>query len=324
MEILSEEPTKPNSGRDQRDKGAKMDPSLWIVVQMDDPSDKWKITDGETNIADMLDTKEDAVKYMSWLEWDLISGNGEQSASSIKLKYGKKEGGQEVTKFSGPKYSEHGDDNKPRNSLYSKPKNAFSATNGQVAGYVRMKLRKKDQILYKVMSGGHGGDSPSMAGRCYGCGFEIDGDQTNLHAVKELNHPKTPRINKFIDVLYNGDLPNLNGKTVGYRVNHWVNRDGHTVVEFDADFSVLNIPPKEIKEAPNQWQPMFRFVDKGNWDLSEAGNSNQKKKENANIKENSGITYDGEKLGYYFRADEVKEGDGSASQEQAIEIKSPN
>ncbi|KAA2283530.1 hypothetical protein [Candidatus Nitrosocosmicus sp. SS] len=322
MEILTE-PVKPASGRDQRDKDPRMEPDAWVIMRMNNPSDKWKITDGETNIADMFDSKEDALQYKTWLEWDLTVHPPDVSRSSIALKYTKKQGGQEATKFSGPKYSEHGDDNKPRNSLYSKPKDAFSATNGQIAGYVRMKLRRKDQILYKVMSGGHG-DDHSMGGRCYGCGFEIDGDETKIHAVKEINHPTTPRITNKVEKLFTGNLPPLNNKTVGYRINHWVNSEGHTVVEFDADFSILDIPPKDITVAPNKWQPIFRFIDKGNWDLSRANNSNQKKNENANIKENSGITYGGGELGYYFRADEVKEGDGSASQEQAVEIVAPN
>lgn len=326
MEILTEEPVKPNSGRDQRHKGARMDPNIWTIVQMDNPSDKWKIIDGETNVADMLDTREDALQYKKWLEWDLIQNpmiRGRPS-SSIILKYTRKGGGQEATQFSGPKYSEHGDDDKPRNSLYSEPKDAFSATNAQIAGYVRMKLRRKDQMCYKVMSGGHGNNDPSMAGRCYGCGFEIDGDDTEIHAVKEINHPTTPRITERVEKLFTGNLPSLNNKTVGYRVNHWVNSEGHTVVEFDADFSVLHIPPERLEQAPNNWQPIFRFVDKGNWNLSRASNDNQKKKENANIKENSGITYGSDPMGYYFRADEVKRGDGSANLEQAVEIEPPN
>jgi len=329
MEVLNEEPMKPNSGRDQRHKGANMDSRLWVIVQMNNPSDKWKITDGETNVADMLDTKEDAVQFKIWLEWDLMHGGNENSQSSIALKYVKKEGGQiaiNKSQFTGPKYSEHGDDDKPRNSLYLKPENAFSATNAQVGGYVRMKLRRKDQILYKVLSGEHG-DDHSMAGRCYGCGFEIDDNDTKIHAVKEINHPTTPRITNKVEVLFSGDLPLLNNKTVGYRVNHWINREGHTVVEFDADFSVLDTSPEQLNQAPNNWQPIFRFTDKGNWNLSDADNENQRNKENANIKENSGITYGGnnaKKLGYYFRADEVKRDDGSAHQEQAVEIVPPN
>lgn len=316
MEIINE-PIKPNSGRDQSEKGARMDPAVWQIVSMVDNPQKWKITDGATNVADMFDSQVDAEKYVKWLTWKLernFNARGVE-ASSITLKYMKKQGGQQVLKFSGPKYSEHG--GKDRNSLYSEPKDAFSATNAQIAGYVRMKLGNKDQILYKVLSGNHG--SPSKAGRCYGCGFEIDtSGNTSFHAVKELDHPTTPRITDKIQRIFTEQLPNLNNKTVGYRINHWVNRQGHTVVEFDFDLSVLNIAPKDIRQAPNQWQEGFRFVDKGDWGLSNDDDLDK------NIFENSGITFGGKPLGYYFRADEVAEGDGSATLEQAIEIEAPN
>jgi hypothetical protein len=283
---------------------------------MQDDPQKWKITDGQKNVADLFDSKEDAQSYATWLTWKIKNSDLNGGASTITLKYKKREGGQALTKrsqFSGPAYSEHG--GKDRCSLYSEPKNAFSATNAEIVGYVRMRLGAKDQILYKVLSGNHG--EPSMAGRCYGCGFEIDGNETKLHAVKELDHPITPRITSKVQVLHTGSLPPLNGKTVGYRVNHWVNKDGHTEVEFDADFSVLDIAPRDLREAPNKWQPMFRFVDKGDWGLDD---DNEK---DANIKENSGITYHGRPMGYYFRADEVAEGDGSVSLEHAIEIEPP-
>lgn len=323
MEIINE-PVKPNSGRDQSHKGAKMDPRIWQIVQMNENLQKWKITDGSINVADRFDSKDDAEKYAKWLAWKLekdssVTVEGE-AGTSITLKYKKKAGGQALTsesQFSGPKYSEHGDDDKPRNSLYSEPKDAFSATNAQIGGYVRMKLKNKDQILYKVLSGNHG--SPSRAGRCYGCGFEVDPEsgKTQFHAVKEVNHPKTPRITDKIQKIFTGQLPNLNNKTVGYRVNHFVNRDGHTVVEFDFDISVLDTPPSQLTQAPNNWQQGFRFVDKGNWGLAE-GDLDK------NIVENSGITHGGDPMGYYFRADEVADGDGSANFQQAVEIEPPN
>ena len=86
----------------------------------------------------------------------------------------------------------------------------------------------------------------------------------------------------------------------------------------------MDTSPEQLKQAPNAFQPMFRFVDKGDWDLSGAKDEQDKKEQNANIKENSGITYKGEKLGYYFRADEVKKGDASAALEQAVEINQPS
>lgn len=326
----------PNTGTIK--KGAKWSTNpgkaeTWILKNMDNPSTNFKFVsanDGLNVIAD-LESKDQALKLQEYFkthpfppepieEPDGNNGgggggsDGTPASSSITLKYQAKQGGEEVKEFSGPDYSDH--DGKPRASLYEKNKGNFGPTNAQIGGYVRMKLRAKDQILYKVLSGNHG--DPSMAGRCYGAGFEIEGDNVTLHAVKELNHPETPRITDKIEKLFTGKIPPLNGKTVGYRVNHWVNKDKHTVVEFDADFSALDTPPEQLTQAPNQWQPMFRFIDKGDWGLS------KDKEEDANIIENSGITYKGKKLGYYFRADEVNEGDASANLEQAIEIQAPN
>lgn len=319
----------------------------WILKNMDNPSDQFKFisANDQKNVIANIKSKEQATALQNYFKTNPFppvstgggneipnpdgQGKGEDHgtptggetggvpSSTIALKYKAKQGGQVVTAFQKPDYSEHG--GKPRCSLYSDPKGAFFATNAQIGGYNRMKLRKKDQILYKLLSGGHG-DKDSMGGRCYGTGFEIDGDNVSFHAVKELNHPDTPRITDKIEKIYTGKIPPLNGKTVGYRCNHWVNKEGHTVVEFDADFSVLDTPPEQLKEAaPNKWQPMFRFVDKGDWGLS------KKKDEDTNIKENSGVTYPkAGKLGYYFRADEVEEGDGATALGQAVEIEAPN
>lgn len=310
----------------------------WILKNMDNPSDQFKFisANDQGNIVANIKSKEDALSIQNHFKTNPFppvavepdkptdpgtggtspGSTGGTPGSTIALKYKAKQGGQNITEFQEPDYSVHS--GKPRCSLYTKNKGAFFATNGQIGGYNRMKLGKKDQILYKLMSGGHG-DNDTMGGRCYGVGFEIEGNHTALHAVKELNHPETPRITDKIEKLFTGTLPSLNGKTVGYRANHWVNKDGHTVVEFDADFSVLDTPPEQLKEAPNQWTPMFRFVDKGDWGLS------KQKDEDTNIKENSGVTYPkAGKLGYYFRADEVNKGDGATALGQAIEIEAPN
>ena len=182
---------------DQSDKGARMK----IASTSTDDGSKWDtVFEGNGSNAS-------EINILNIVAAPRMGGGGTTqlpvAGSSIALKYKKKEGGQEAKQFSGPNYSTH--DGKPRASLYSEPKDGFSATNGQVGGYVRMKLRKKDQILYKVLSGGHG--EPSMAGRCYGCGFEIDGDDVSLHAVKELDHPETPRITNKIEKLYTGKIP---------------------------------------------------------------------------------------------------------------------
>ncbi|KAA2280477.1 hypothetical protein [Candidatus Nitrosocosmicus sp. SS] len=311
MEIITDEPQKPKSGRDQRNKGAKMDPSLWIIVPMENPSDKWKITDGNKNVADMFDTKDDALQFKKWLEWSVITGHGNsQSESNIALKYVAKAGGQVAKKFTKPDFSVH--DGKDRNSIYEDHR-IFSATNAQLALYVHPKFGKKDQIVIKALSGEHG-SKPTTRGRCYCVGLEVDPKgETKFYLAKETDHPTTPRMEGQRKIAFVGKLPDLNDKTFGMRVNHYVDKNGNTIGELDVDLSVLDTPIDQLEEAPNKWQNGFTFLDDGKWHKG----TNQ-------ITENSGVTYGGDKLGFYVRMDEVGKGDCQCNFCQAVEIEPPN
>lgn len=226
----------------------------------------------------------------------------------IALVYPAKQGGQRVTKFSGAKRSSH--NTGKRDSFYSEPKSAFTAVNGQVGLYLRFKLSTNDQGCIKILSGGHG-SSPLQQGCCYAVGIQINmGKASTPHLAKEYpKHPDTPKFPKQVKLLYKQALPDINNKTVGYRLTYYVTEAKTLKGRLDIDLSVLDTLPKDLKECPNKFVPWFEFEDKGDW----VGPA---------LIENQGVKHKGSPLGYYIRIDKVTDA-SSAAFEQAVEIVPP-
>lgn len=291
MEIINE-PKKPNSGRDQTHKGANMDFTLWQIVPMSDDTNKWKITDGHTNVADLFVSKEDAEQ---WIKWYKATGGNVTNGDAVQLVYPAKPGGQSVTQFIGPERTQ----NNTRDSFYSEPKFFFKAVNAQIAGYLKTKLSDDDQVSIKILSGKHS-DSNKKAGRCYAVGLQINKNgSTRGHLAKELDHPTTPKFPDDIKYLGERDLPNLNDKTVGYRLTYYVTRNNTLKGRLDLDLSVMDKEPSELSSCPNQFRPYFEFEDDGNW-------VNGDKRGGEPYIQNNGDKHDqGNAMGMYIRIDMV-------------------
>jgi len=308
MEITIEVP-KPSSGRDQTHKGANMNHTVWQIVPMSDDPHQWKITDGSTNVADQFTSKEDAEQWVKWYV------SRPRDSGEIELVYPAKSGGQKVENFAEVKRSDHGGDT--RDSFHSDPKFFFKAVNAQIAGYFQTKLSDSDQFSIKILSGRHS-DENEKAGRCYAIGLQINTNgPAKGHLAKELNHPVTPKFPNEIKYIGNEELPNVNDKTVGYRLTYYLTPQNTLKGRLDLDLSVMDKKPTELSSCPNQFKPYFEFEDDGDWEHSG-------KKGGEPYLQNNGDKHDnGDAMGMYVRIDKVTYETRSKFL-QCVEITPPN
>lgn len=297
------------------------DPNNWKVVSMSNPKNLFKVVDKDNvNRADMFNTKKGAEAFIAKAIKDYKPDEPDpepepepnpdpnQPTDGIALVYPKKAGGQEAKKFGTAKRSSH--NTGKRDSFYTTPKGEFTATNAQIGLYLRYTLSQDDQGVIKLLSGGHG-DSPLEQGRCYAVGIQVNkGKASTFHLAKEYpKHPETPKFPKQIKLLNNTALPDINGKTVGYRLVGYVTAKGTFKGRLDLDLSVLDTKPEDLKTCPNKFVPYMEFEDSGNW----TGPA---------LTENQGIKFKGDPMGYYIRIDKVTS-ESTANFQQAVEIVPP-
>lgn len=216
----------------------------------------------------------------------------------IALVYPAKKNGQVVTaiKYERSKHNQSNKKNIPRDSFYSDPKNYFSATSAQLATYMNVTYKVADQVSWKILGGSHGDKNPE-AGACYAIGLKITpGKETKPHIAKEIVHPNTPDFsNKAVLSGPLKQVPDLNGKTFGIRLNYWVSKKNTLVGRVDLDLSVQDKSIADLKKSnkvPNNWQTFFTFEDDGTW-------------KNKPYITNQGLLHKDIALGFYMRLDDI-------------------
>lgn len=283
MEIITEEPKAPNSGRDQSHKGASIDISTWQIVQMTDNPQKWKITDGSTNVADMFDSKEDAEQYVKWYDWHLknplISPNGEvatgnKAGDGVVIMAQIMPGGQQVTQFEVERsvHNQKHEKNIQRDSILGVPKMS-KVKNVNIAQwmYFQAWLTADDQFDMKRCGGQHSGNgegNKEKQGRCYPVGLMVKpGKSTTGYFAKEYpHHSDTPKHIEQIKYESFKEIPDVNGKTIGIQTIGWITGKKTYKMVCYIDKSVMDRNVDELVEPPNKWEKFFEVEDDGSFE----------------------------------------------------------